>query len=221
MTKQSNKSPFFFVNKTPGSNILTRSYEMEERTAILSHVQTRRRRKAKGDTTPEPWARFSSNMIFLNGIAESSTRIQAEAESKSSNRRPAHSATEDTSLTLLTQYPTNNEADPFHCTVVGTDAYTHAMLQYAFSSMAKKTFLAEAFAMPYVLPAARVMRHAQILGERLKHCVHNEMLMYSTLAYGSSCLAWSTGKYEDICCPNPGRKKNQAKHHRQFNSSHH
>jgi hypothetical protein len=32
--------------------------------------------------------------------------------------------------------------------------------------------------------------------ERLQRCVHDEMLMYSTLAYGSSATVWTLGKFD-------------------------
>ncbi|KAL9037513.1 MAG: hypothetical protein Q9214_005671 [Letrouitia sp. 1 TL-2023] len=40
------------------------------------------------------------------------------------------------------------------------------------------------------------MRHSEIMQERLRRCVDNEMLMYSTLAYGSMSMAWMYGRFE-------------------------
>ena len=105
-------------------------------------------------------------------------------------------------LALLPQtYPANNAADPFHCTVVGTDACAHAMLRFVFSTVSKNTSLGEAFVLPTVDPNSRPARNAHIIDERLRRCVEDEMLMYSTLAYSSSCLAMSIGRYESDKLP--------------------
>lgn len=91
-------------------------------------------------------------------------------------------------------YPTNNASDPFHSTVAGSDASTHAMLHYAFASFTKETFLAECFAPRSVASRRTYMRHSHIIQQRLERCVEDKMLMYSTLAYGCSALAWTKGK---------------------------
>jgi hypothetical protein len=67
--------------------------------------------------------------------------------------------------------------------------------------VAKRTFLAEAFALPTTHSGRWGMRHANIMNERLRSCVEDEMLMYSTLASGSSCLAWSVGRIEENRAP--------------------
>jgi hypothetical protein len=188
---------FLFVNKTGSSDALTRSINSEERFTILSHVQSRRRQKGGGGEKAEPWTRHTSSMKPTSendSISPPKGESQARNQNKTRYQLEAKNTSASTRLPLI--YPANNGADPFNCTIAGSDACGHAMLRYAFSSVAKKIFLAEAFAFPAVHSTARAMRHAHIMDERLKRCVEDEMLMYATLAYGSSCLAWSTGKYE-------------------------
>ncbi|RFU24813.1 hypothetical protein B7463_g11520, partial [Scytalidium lignicola] len=188
---------FLFVNKTSSSDVLTRSYKTEERFTILSHVQKRRRQNGREKKT-EPWSSYTSCMVPTSQ-AESPSNVEEERQEnqQDTTQDPLETPIIRSSPRLPHTYPANNGADPFHCTVVGSDAYTHSMLRYAFSHVAKKTFLAEAFSLPSVQPNGRPMRHAHIMDERLKCCVNDDMLMYSTLAYGSSCMAWSVGKYED------------------------
>ncbi|KAH8817442.1 hypothetical protein F5884DRAFT_748906 [Xylogone sp. PMI_703] len=190
------RSSFLFVNKTSSSDVLTRSYKTDERFTILSHVQKRRRQKGRVEKT-EPWSMFTSCMIPTPQAQSTSTTDEAQKRRHDANLGSSELPAKPSSPRLPHTYPANNGADPFHCTIVGVDACTHSMLRYAFSEVAKKTFLAEAFALPSVHPNGRPMRHACIMDERLKRCVDDEMLMYSTLAYGSSCMAWSVGQYED------------------------
>ncbi|RFU29295.1 hypothetical protein B7463_g7024, partial [Scytalidium lignicola] len=197
MSQNLDTSGFLFVNKTGSSDVLTRSYKTDERFTISSHVQKRRRQKEKLEKT-ELWKRYTSCMTPVPE-QESASSVEEEPQERWQDHTQVLSGlqTVHTSPRLSQVYPANNGADPFHCTVVRSDACGHAMLRYAFSHVAKKTFLAEAFALPTIQPNRRAMRHAHIMDERLKRCVEDKMLMYSTLAYGSSCLAWSVGRYED------------------------
>lgn len=108
---------------------------------------------------------------------------------------------QELSVNLSGAYPKNNGSDPFYCTVAGNEAYIHYILFHAFSSLARSTFLAEAFAPSSLCQGRTQMRHNETIMERLRRCVDDDMLMYSTLAYGSSCLAWALGTMEDSKSP--------------------
>ncbi|KAL6243857.1 hypothetical protein RBB50_009291 [Rhinocladiella similis] len=198
MTNARTTGNFLFVNKTKSSEVLSRSYEQDERFDILSYVQNRRRQKGKRQK-PEPWRDYTTCMTSIseNKIATSSPgqdrfRHQTNPEDNVKASRESQYCRSP----LPCMYPTDNAVDPFRCTVVGQEANIHIMLRFAFYPVAKKTFLAEAFAFPSVDPNKRAMRHSHMMEERLRRCVSDEMLMHATLAYGSSCLAWSIGKYE-------------------------
>lgn len=91
--------------------------------------------------------------------------------------------------------PSYNASDPFHCTVANLDAGTHAILHITFSHASRVNFLAESFAPPSKLLQHAPMRHDRMFQLRLKRCVEDEKLMYSTLAYGSSLLGWTMGRF--------------------------
>ncbi|KAL9619832.1 MAG: hypothetical protein Q9160_005572 [Pyrenula sp. 1 TL-2023] len=185
-------SAFFFVNKTNSSHVLTRS-QAGERKHILSHVQQRRRRQGAAISNREQWKMYTSCMTFLDDSPVAPKEISPTAALHKKSK--AQSDSEPLVLTHLPQaYPANNAFDPFRCTVAGSDASTHAMLHYTFASFAKDAFLAEAFAPPSVASRRTSMRHSHIIQQRLERCVEDKMLMYATLAYGSSALAWTTGK---------------------------
>ncbi|EEU41125.1 uncharacterized protein NECHADRAFT_76923 [Fusarium vanettenii 77-13-4] len=158
-----------FVNKDSSSTFLTRS-QGGERAFILSHVQRRRR---QGAASKQPWSQRTSQFAF-----------DQETNTTSSD---------DKGPQLLTSSPSNNGFDPFHCTIAAMDAGNHAMLHFTFDQGAKLTFLAEAFAPSALVGRDTRMRHERAINERLKHCVEDEALMYSTLAYGSCCQGWMAG----------------------------
>lgn len=176
--KAPNKAPLLFVNKHPSSTTLSRSTR-NERFRIFSHVQSRRRQQGK--QRGQPCEQHSPH-----SITDKEQRDPIDATKTFPELDPAL-------FLLLTSYPANNGYDPFHCTVAATDSGTHALLHYAFAYSAKTTFLAETFAPPSVISSRVSMRHNDAMNERIRRCVDDSALMYSTLAYGSSCLAWTTG----------------------------
>lgn len=181
--------PLLFINKTQFSSLLSRS-QAEEKSNILRYVQGRRRRGA-ANRRAQPW----SEVTFSMTAGQGSSTLQNETTQK----RPEEVADRRTlpfkkSVNhLLYTYPTHNGFDPFHCTVVGYDAGTHAMLKYTFASAAKTTFLAEALAPTQVSVSRSTMRHDNVIDQRLKQCVEDKTLLYATLAYGCSCIGWMQG----------------------------
>ncbi|KAI8724079.1 hypothetical protein NCS52_00265100 [Fusarium sp. LHS14.1] len=159
-----------FVNKDSSSTFLTRS-QGGERAFILSHVQRRRR---QGAASKQPWSHRTSQFAF----------DQETNTTSSDDKGPPP---------LLTSSPSNNGFNPFHCTIAAMDAANHTMLHFTFDQGAKLTFLTEAFAPSALVGRDTRMRHEQAINERLKHCVEDEALMYSTLAYGSCCQGWMAG----------------------------
>lgn len=93
-------------------------------------------------------------------------------------------------------YPTRNTSDPFNCTIGGSDVGIHAMLHYTFAHVAKTSFLAESFAPPSVALKRTSIRLDNRMRERMRRCVEDSVLLYSTLAYTTSFLAWNTGQFD-------------------------
>ncbi|VUC31342.1 unnamed protein product [Clonostachys rosea] len=144
-----------------------------------------------------------SSLMFINKVPASVSLSNSEGSEKSmilshvqqrrrrksaSRKRDKHDQT--ATLSLL---PSNNGSDPFYCTIAGLDAGNHAMLKFVFGKGAKLTFLVEAFAPASKASDIEHTRHRDIINERLRRCVTDEALMYSTLAYGSSLQGWMAG----------------------------
>ena len=83
--------------------------------------------------------------------------------------------------------------DPFYCTSAALDAKDQRLLFYPFTSFVETTYSAEALS--WMAPST-VFRHREAVVERLRHCVADELTMYSTLAYCASCIRWSIGEKE-------------------------
>ncbi|KAK4208473.1 hypothetical protein QBC37DRAFT_325644 [Rhypophila decipiens] len=182
----------FFVNKTPSSASLTRS-QRDERTRILSFVQTNRRKQESSasysGTNNKPSTRRATLADF--GLVEAENTNNTDV------------AKQGTSIS--TYYPTHNSSDPFHCTVASTDAGNHRLIHCTMYSVFRGMYLGEAFAPMSVLSSPFVTgstsrdlnsakdQHADVFSARLKRCVEDPVLMYATLSYGSSFLSWTTG----------------------------
>lgn len=205
-----------FVNKTQTSRVLSRS-KAGERSAILSHVQSKRRKhEAEASQSLKPWASFTttlsasdvseiSNTVEMklkfvdDAVTARSVKLSADNQQKkhrgAAKRGFSPACASSKSLTKAMQ-PSYNASDPFHCTVAGLDAGTHAIiLHITFSHASRVNFLAESFAPPPKLLQHAPMRHDRMFQLRLKRCVEDEMLIYSTLAYGSSLLGWTMGRF--------------------------
>lgn len=205
-----------FVNKTQTSRVLSRS-KAGERSAILSHVQSKRRRNESEASRPlKPWAGITTTLsasdvseitktvqvklkFVDHDVTARTIEISADKQKKQTHRMPAEkrlSPEYASSMSLSkAMQPSYNASDPFHCTVANLDAGTHAILHITFSHASRVNFLAESFAPPEKLLQHAPMRHDRMFQLRLKRCVEDEKLIYSTLAYGSSLLGWTTGHF--------------------------
>lgn len=176
-----------FINKTQSSEVLTRSFEPDEKSRILSHVQNRRR---KDEAKRKRNARISATP----GNIESRLDTQPNPDRPSEEDQKYQTITR---LAVLSTYrPSHNSSDPFYSTAAGRDVGSHALLHLTFSQAAKMNFLSEAFAPPSVFLSSIPMRHDRVMQARLHRCIQDPLLMYATLAYGSSCLAWMFGVYD-------------------------
>jgi hypothetical protein len=209
-------SSLLFVNKTQTSLVLSRS-KADERSAILSHVQTKRRRhEAKASQALKPWTRYSSTLSTSDVLDKSDiVEVKLRFDEENVTTRPAKlsaigkkekkhieaterrlSPADATSGSLSrAMQPSYNASDPFRCTVANLDAGTNAILHITFSHTSRINFLAESFAPPEKLLQQAPMRHDRMFQLRLKRCIEDEKLIYSTLAYGSSLLGWTTGHF--------------------------
>ncbi|KAF5529684.1 hypothetical protein FMEXI_13995 [Fusarium mexicanum] len=141
---------------------------------VQRHLQQKRRKgeaRARGKPRPS-WTNFTSVLLLPSGT-------QGDALNK---------------LSRLSQ-PANNSTDPFHSTVIGTDAGSHlSILPIIFGDVVRENFLGEAFAPRDMCTTRKVTRHDGALHQRLVQCVHDELLMYATLAYALSFKSWSAGQ---------------------------
>ncbi|KAL6922612.1 hypothetical protein FSHL1_006577 [Fusarium sambucinum] len=139
---------------------------------LQRHLQQKRRKeeaRKRGKSTPS-WTTFTSVLLLPS-------RKQGDASDN---------------LSRLSQ-PMNNSIDPFHSTVIGNDAGSYlAILPIIFGDIVKENFLGEAFAPRNVCATRKVTRHDGALHQRLTQCIHDELLMYATLAYALSFRSWST-----------------------------
>ncbi|KAK1252209.1 hypothetical protein MKX08_003396 [Trichoderma sp. CBMAI-0020] len=205
-----------FVNKTQASRVLSRS-KAGERSAILSHVQNKRRRhEAEATQSLKPWAGFTTTLsasdvsdkskmvemklkvvdhdVMARSVKSSADSQKQKKQKEAAEKRLTPKYASSKSLLKAIQ-PAYNASDPFHCTVANLDAGTHAILHITFSHASRVNFLAESFAPPEKLLQHTPMRHDRMFQLRLECCVEDEKLMYSTLAYGSSLLGWTMGRF--------------------------
>ncbi|UKZ84371.1 uncharacterized protein TrAFT101_000282 [Trichoderma asperellum] len=211
-------SSLLFVNKTQTSRILSRS-KAGERSAILSHVQSKRRRhEAETSQISKPWAGFTTTLskseaseisetveeklTFLVDNDDLTARSAKSLAVNKKQKQQREAAEKRLSLAYASSkslskamQPSYNASDPFHCTVANLDAGTHAILHITFSHASRVNFLAESFAPLSTLLQHAPMRHDRMFQLRLKRCVEDQKLMYSTLAYGSSLLGWTMGRF--------------------------
>lgn len=200
-------SSLLFVNKTQTSRHLSKS-KAGERSAMLSFVQNNRRRhEAEASQRPKPWSRFITTLAtseiseplrtggvelkFVDFVQRKKKPVNTSAAKERSSKETNHSKSLSRALK-----PSYNASDPFHCTVAKLDAGTHAILHITFSHASRTNFLAESFAPSSKLLPQAPMRHHHMFQLRLRRCVEDEKLMYSTLAYGSSLLGWMMGRFD-------------------------
>ncbi|RFU81155.1 hypothetical protein TARUN_1064 [Trichoderma arundinaceum] len=208
-----------FINKTQASRLLSRS-KAGERSAILSHVQNNRRRhEAEVSQKPKPWSKFITTLptsdqsdipqtgrvslkfvelVDKRNPVESAAAKDEKTKEKKDGRLLSVASSESLSTAVKPSY---NASDPFHCTIAHLDAGTHSTLHITFSHASRANFLAESFAPSSMLLQKTPMRHDRMFRLRLRRCVEDEKLMYSTLAYGSSLLGWMMGRFDSAKQP--------------------
>ena len=149
-----------FINKTGSSGVFSRSSSTEA-SAVLSHVQ-RNRRKAEGRNKSKPW----SNLVSVLHNLDAPESEEGPPRTRKSNliaidlRAPTLSPSH-----MPRNYPSSNGYDPFHCTIIGTDAETHALLLRTFFDVARSNFIDEAFA--HGALQIRCRRQADVIGHRI------------------------------------------------------
>lgn len=91
--------------------------------------------------------------------------------------------------------PWNNGYDPFLCTAVGTDAEgaMHLLAHPVSTHLSRLTFLAEALAPVEVVSGRNRSARDQAREARRRACVHDELLMYSSLAHVTCSMSWYRG----------------------------
>ncbi|KAL7955594.1 hypothetical protein V8C34DRAFT_291064 [Trichoderma compactum] len=195
-----------FVNKTQTSRVLSRS-KAGERSAILSHVQNNRRKhEAEASHRSKPWSKFITTLPTSDdskGSEVDVVKLKFVAFVEESNPEKQREKKDSQNLWSLstTLKPSYNSSDPFHCTIANMDAGTHAILHITFSHASRANFLAESFAPSHMLLHQLPTRHDAMFQLRLKRCLEDETLMYSTLAYGSSLLGWMMGRFDSAKQP--------------------
>jgi len=196
-----------FINTPAGAKPLS-SRTPRERSTILRHVQGNRRRAEvlrNQAIQQQPWSGYTSVLPSHASKHEPSLEF-SDADGKSHDETAASIPPPP----LLVYSPHHNAYDPFHCTAVGSDAGTHALLHTTFHVAARGNFLAESFApsssssISLSLSSTtrsrprRIHRHERIFTSRLQQCVHDPSLMYATLAYGSAFLGWTMGGLSEL-----------------------
>lgn len=187
---------FLFVNKTPSSRLLSRT-EGAERAHVQRHSQqARRSRENRTGGTGPPWD-VNTQPVKLGGAAQRNSRLARPSPTTSANRvsPSAEDGSQNATKQVLTLCPSRNGSDPFNCTIAGSDIahYHHTILGFISGQSPKVTFFAEAFAPETLQRKPLPMRHDVAVANRLKGCVQDKALLYSTLAYGASLLGWMGG----------------------------
>ncbi len=194
-----------FVNKTPSSNLLSRS-DPEEKFYIQSYVHSRNRKQAakqpKSCTRTDSSASSQSGLsepptvsLDLNAIRKLDTTTNPSAEKQTQGHEGSQSST---ASPLQLWFPRvhfeGNSVDPFRCTSVIIDDWTYELLQYPFSSYIETTFKAESLSLSSNFSPNAQFRHRRAITERLQRCIADELQMYATLAYCSSYVKSYIGK---------------------------
>ena len=167
-SKAHSNKPLLWVNRDLSSSHTGIDKHNKEVSTILSHVQRRRRETERIKAGREaPWSRLTS--CWPVGVDEAETRLPRS-------------------------YPSDNGSDPFNATAVGADARHHIILEVTFSQRTQVVFLAEAFASHPAMRQGFSRRHDRVIAERLRRCVEDEMVMYSTMAVGHPKVGNQTGQ---------------------------
>lgn len=207
---------FLFVNKTQSSRVLSRT-EGAERVHVQSHSQQARRSRENKAATDvhQPWtvvvlhgahSRGGSGLKKPRPLRAAATYERCFLPTSSSpavmeeGSRRGRAGKQQQQQQHLTQCPSRNGSDPFDCSIAGGDIshyHHHVILRFVAGQSPKVTFFAEAWAPDEMQqqrrPRPLPMRHDAAVARRLRACVQDRALMYSTLAYGASLLGWMGG----------------------------
>ncbi|KAK4161407.1 hypothetical protein QBC43DRAFT_291883 [Cladorrhinum sp. PSN259] len=191
------------------------SQNAAERSRNLSFVQKKRRLR-ESKKPAEKWTQYSSCMLLDQpSSAHTSPSPPPSSSSFTSSSRPLAGTNTDGSsfnaanvVSGTVQLPWAGLTSPsagfenvalaarfsstFSTGTMTSEEYMRTLLRFATKSP-QAAFLAEAFAPPSVATTRRLVRHSVILEERQRRFVEDSAFRFSTLAYASSCLAWSAG----------------------------
>lgn len=204
---------FLFVNKSANSKSLSHSYH-DERFDIQSHVQSRQKKETKAPTK-NATTNSALNLTHRRTKCGKATSQFTYTESFSGpldtatlnpHRSSSHSFSiqEDRAQNQqkkIVSKPSKfaTSGDPFDCTSVCLDPATHRLLRYPFTTFIESVFHAESLCLASgdrPGSSKKSFRHQRAVAERLNRCVQDELVLYATLSYSSSCIRWSTGEQQ-------------------------
>ena len=194
---------FLFVNRTPKSASLSNSTD-GDKFFIQIYVQSKCR-KSRGRRMIQQASRTQCPMVKSSKLKVSSNLIQCfdtvqESPSEQNPEEVDTEAKKSSQQLLMTRVPrspiTSGTPDPFNSTVVAIDEQTYRLLQYPFSDYVLTTFKAEGLRLMPSHKTNGVVRHCSAIINRMKRCMEDELTMYSTLAYSSSCARWAMGQQQ-------------------------
>ena len=197
---------FLFVNKSATSSSLSHSTP-DEGFFIYSHVHGKYHKQKKQTrqrslltNSPSSSGRTTSSITskplrMTDGLENSKSSTTTNLDSRKKKKNPKE-VVPDLRKVLLGSYATQSlidavAIDPFYCTSAVLDARDQRLLFYPFTSFIETTFNAESLLWT---TSSTLFRHREAIVERLRHCVVDELTMYSTLAYCASCMRWAVGK---------------------------
>ena len=209
ITMDSLPDRFLFVNKFANSPSLSHS-NREEEFFIHSHVhgkyykqkrQTRQRyQQSEPLVSSNRPSSLSDSKAFRtpnqSEVTSTSTSARLIAKHKHPKETVPHIQKDSQSNMYSSALHNVIDAvaiDPFYCTASTIDAKDQRLLYYPFTSFIETTFNAESLSW---MASSTAFRHREAIVERLRHCVDDELTLYSTLAYCASCMRWAVGEKE-------------------------
>lgn len=208
---------FLFVNKHASSSTLSRSGHSEQ-FRILSHVRGQEHRRTPN---AQPWMLYtnvidptdneSSNDFYPQDLSHTNSRdsVAQRVDGGRSQSSPGVEEHWSTSFDhnnsvcsfLFGKQPSYNSLDPFHCTAGGPDVtpFMHLAGHRVGTNISRITWSAESLEPSTNLARKPKSRHDEARFQRLKECVDNKLLLYSSIAHGSSSRAWVNGDPDDAC----------------------
>lgn len=183
---------FFFVNKTASSTELTRSHK-NEKTLLLSHVQSKRRFRAsacRANPSQTSWT-TSADVDIEDDIVQYKGRLAQKQNMVVS----ANAELSVQQIRLAAQYmPKHNCTDPFNSTVAADSLVELLTVAEMMRSTTANVYLAHASA-PISKRHLRLWtRHMRDEKWLMEASMSNSMVVYAILLSGSYQLAWMNGQ---------------------------